>query len=56
MIEKFVSGNECGIRTNIYTVSNDKNEAILIDTSYNFDSLLEEINYFRGLEILAPRP
>ena len=43
MIEKFVSGNECGIKTNVFVVSNDKNEAILIDTSYSFDNLLSEI-------------
>ena len=43
MIEKYVSGNECGIRTNIYVVSNDNGDAIIIDTSYNFDSLYEEI-------------
>ncbi len=43
MIEKFVSGNECGIRTNVYALSNDKGEAILIDTSYSFDGLLKEI-------------
>ena len=43
MIEKFISGDECGIRTDIYVVSNDKGEGILIDTSYEFGSLYKEI-------------
>ena len=43
MIEKFISGDECGIRTNVYVISNDKGEGILVDTSYKFDSLYNEI-------------
>ena len=43
MIEKFISGDECGIRTDVYVVSNDKGEGILIDTSYEFSSLYKEI-------------
>lgn len=44
MIEKFISGDECGIRTNVYALSNDKGEAILIDTAFKFDDLLKEIS------------
>ena len=43
MIERFISGNECGIRTNVYVISNDKNEGILVDTSYKFEPLFDEI-------------
>ena len=43
MIEKFISGDECGIRTDIYVISNDKREGILVDTTYKFDELYKEI-------------
>ncbi len=43
MIEKFISGDECGIRTDVYVISNDKNEGILVDTTYKFDELYKEI-------------
>ncbi|MGM9972070.1 MAG: MBL fold metallo-hydrolase [Anaeroplasmataceae bacterium] len=54
MIVKYVSGNECGIRTNVYVVANDKNEAILIDTSYNFLNIynqISEIYYIKAILI-----
>ncbi len=43
MIEKFISGDECGIRTDVYVISDDKNEGILVDTTYKFDELYKEI-------------
>jgi glyoxylase-like metal-dependent hydrolase (beta-lactamase superfamily II) len=43
MIEKFYSGDECGIITDIYVISNDKNEGVLVDTTYKFDTLYETI-------------
>ena len=43
MIEKYISGDECGIRTDVYVISNDNNEGILVDTTYKFDSLYKDI-------------
>ena len=43
MIEKYYSGPECGIITDVYVVTNDNNESILIDTTYEFGNLYDEI-------------
>ncbi len=43
MIDKYYSGDECGIITDVYVVTNDNNESILIDTTYKFDNLYNEI-------------
>ena len=43
MIDKYYSGTECGIITDVYVVTNNKNESILIDTTFKFDNLYKEI-------------
>ncbi|MCR5350239.1 MAG: MBL fold metallo-hydrolase [Acholeplasmatales bacterium] len=44
MIKEYISGDECGIRTNVHVISNENGDAVLVDTSYKFDNILNDIN------------
>ena len=43
MIEKYISSDECGIKTNVYAVSKNGHDAIIIDTAFNFDDIYNQI-------------
>ena len=44
MIDKYISGDECGIRTDIYVIYNDKNEIEITVGTYTFIPDLEFMN------------